>query len=69
MSVEHDTAAKIIVADDDSLVCNAVVQILEMFGYRAVGVLGGRELLTRWMTRSTSSYSIFTCPTSMALKP
>jgi putative nucleotidyltransferase with HDIG domain len=47
MSVEHDKAAKIIVADDDSLVCNAVVQILEMFGYQAVGVPGGRELLQK----------------------
>ena len=47
MSVEHDKAAKIIVADDDSLVCNAVVQILEMFGYQAVGVPGGMELLDK----------------------
>lgn len=45
MSLEQERATKIIVADDDSLVCNAVVQILEMFGYQAVGVLGGKELL------------------------
>lgn len=43
--MEHRRAAKIIVADDDSLVCSAVVQILQMFGYRAVGVNGGWDLL------------------------
>ncbi|MEJ2137577.1 MAG: response regulator [Desulfofustis sp.] len=47
MSVEQEKAARIIVADDDDLVCSAVVQILEMFGYEAVGVLGGKELLRR----------------------
>ena len=45
MSLEQEKTAKIIVADDDTLVCSAVVQILEMFGYKAVGVPGGRELL------------------------
>lgn len=39
--------ANIIVADDDSLVCDAVVQILEMFGHKAIGVRSGRELLNR----------------------
>ena len=42
---EQEITAKIIVADDDNLVCDAVVQILEMFGYQAVGVQGGLELL------------------------
>lgn len=43
--MKQDKTAKIIVADDDSLVCSAVVQILELFGYQAVGVHGGWELL------------------------
>jgi putative two-component system response regulator len=43
--VKQTKAAKIIVADDDALVCNAVVQILEVLGYRAVGVNGGLDLL------------------------
>jgi len=45
IDLKQDKAAKIIVADDDTLVCNAVKQILELFGYRAVGVNGGLELL------------------------
>lgn len=45
ITVEQERTAKIIVADDDNLVCDAVVQILEMFGYQAVGVQGGLELL------------------------
>jgi len=44
--VEQVTTANIIVADDDALVCNAVVQILKMLGYHAVGVNGGVDLLT-----------------------
>lgn len=43
--MEQVRAANIIVADDDGLVCNAVVKILEMLGYRAVGVNGGQDLL------------------------
>ncbi len=44
--MEQVTTANIIVADDDALVCNAVVQILKMLGYHAVGVNGGGDLLT-----------------------
>ena len=43
--MEINRAARVIVADDDPLVCSAVVQILQVFGYEAVGVNGGRELL------------------------
>ena len=36
---------KILIADDDALVRDAVVKILELFGYRITAVPGGREAL------------------------
>jgi len=45
MDVKREKAPKILVADDDALVCSTVQKILETFGYRVVTTNGGRELL------------------------
>lgn len=45
MNVTQERSPKILVADDDALVCSTVQKILETFGYRVVTTTGGRELL------------------------
>lgn len=45
MDVKREKTPKILVADDDALVCSTVKRILETFGYRVVTTGGGRELL------------------------
>lgn len=45
MDVGLETIPKILVADDDELVCSTVRTILETFGYRVVTTRDGQELL------------------------
>lgn len=45
MDVRRKKTPKILVADDDALVCSTVRKILETFGYDVVTTSGGRELL------------------------
>lgn len=43
--MEQNTAAKVLIADDDTLVREAVFKILKMFGYEVVAVPSGEEVL------------------------
>ncbi|MCG6931249.1 MAG: response regulator [Desulfofustis sp.] len=45
MQVKQEKTPKILVADDDALVCSTVRKILETFGYQVVTTTGGNELL------------------------
>ena len=52
-----DKESKILIADDDNLVREAVVKILEMFGYKVVSCASGEAAIDALRSRSAAADS------------